>query len=280
MTEPDTIAQTVDTLYLPYVMPLDSAAKAAVTPSYSKGKGQLVSGTQGKGLMGTPAHYKVGTDDVLSVSVVIMVLVAILALSSSMGFVVRQGRNFFFRENDRTTTVPDTNKEIWSQVALVGFTTVMFALFYYAYTMWVNDGAMMLVSRYQWLAWCLLVFVLYQLAKMALYQWVNWVFFDGKEIEQWNKAMLFVTALEGCVATPVILLFIYGQMPLLMALSGVLIVIFLCKIFTFYKCYLIFFKRIGAFLQIFLYFCALELIPLAVLVGVLEVCKGNLIINF
>ena len=49
---------------------------------------------------------------------------------------------------------------------------------------------------------------------------------------------------------------------------------------AFYKSYSIFFKRMGASLQIILYFCALELMPLMVLWGVLFITDNYLIINF
>lgn len=49
---------------------------------------------------------------------------------------------------------------------------------------------------------------------------------------------------------------------------------------SFYKCYAIFFKRSGASLQIFLYFCALEVMPALALWGVLMITDNYLIKNF
>ena len=86
--------------------------------------------------------------------------------------------------------------------------------------------------------------------------------------------------MEGIALTPIVLLSVYGQLRVIPALICIGFVVFLAKIFSFYKCYLIFFRQFGVFLQIFLYFCALELIPLAGLVGILETINENLIINF
>ena len=52
------------------------------------------------------------------------------------------------------------------------------------------------------------------------------------------------------------------------------------KILSFYKTYLIFFRKKGPFLQIFLYFCALEIVPLFALWGVLTIVANYLKINF
>ena len=49
---------------------------------------------------------------------------------------------------------------------------------------------------------------------------------------------------------------------------------------SFYKTYIIFFRRFGAVLQIILYFCALEMIPLAALGGILVLIRDYLQINF
>ena len=52
------------------------------------------------------------------------------------------------------------------------------------------------------------------------------------------------------------------------------------KLLSFYKTYLIFFRKKGPFLQIFLYFCALEIVPLFALWGVLTIASNYLKINF
>lgn len=61
---------------------------------------------------------------------------------------------------------------------------------------------------------------------------------------------------------------------------GFATVLALFKMLTFYKCYAIFFKRMGVFLQLFLYFCALEAIPLAALWGALMLVGNYLKINY
>ena len=103
---------------------------------------QLVVGVEGK-----PSAYNAGTDSVVSASVLMMIIVALLALAASWGFVVRQTRNFFYRENERTTNVPDSNKEIRSQVLLVAFTTFIFSVSYFAYFTHVNDVHDMAMSK-------------------------------------------------------------------------------------------------------------------------------------
>jgi hypothetical protein len=86
--------------------------------------------------------------------------------------------------------------------------------------------------------------------------------------------------MEGVVLAPIVMLMVYGDVSLQILLLALIIVVLIVKILTFYKCYLIFFRRFGAFLQIILYFCALEMIPLVVLLGLMETFNNNLEINF
>ena len=270
-----------DSLQQSTAMPLDSSQMGKVEPVVPVDTLKNVKKeTVPVGVVEKPAAYKAGRDDVLSTSVIVMMVVALLALSASWGFIVRQTRNFFYRENEHTTNVPDTNNEIRSQIVLMAFTVFTFAVTYFAYFTSVNDMQAMKMSPHLLLLLYVGVFVAYLLMKIGLYLLVNWVFFHGKEIEQWNKSQLYITTMEGLLMAPVTLLFVYDKLSLFPTLICVGIVVVLCKLCTFYKCYLIFFKRFAAFLQIFLYFCALELIPLAALVGFLEAYNGNSIINF
>ena len=232
------------------------------------------------GMMAAPTPYRPGHDNLMSSVLMASVVFALLALAFSGKFVVRMSKNFFFTENTRTTTVPDTPTELRNQGLLVLFTCLMLAAFYYCHSMGITTPNFPMLSRHAMLALDLGVIAGYFLLKVVMYQFVNWVFFDRKKIEQWNKSLLFLTAMEGLALAPIVLLLIFGDLTMRNALIFVLIVVFLVKLLTFYKCYLIFFQRFGAFLQIFLYFCALELIPLAGLVGLLEYFNYNLKIIF
>ena len=60
----------------------------------------------------------------------------------------------------------------------------------------------------------------------------------------------------------------------------VIISILFVKLLTIYKCFIIFFRPNVVSLQIILYFCTLEIVPLLALWGVLVMTANNLKINF
>ena len=94
------------------------------------------------------------------------------------------------------------------------------------------------------------------------------------------KAYLFLFSCEGVLLFPVVMLLTYFNLSLDAAIIYALIVVGLVKILSFYKSYIIFFRGNGSFLQIFLYFCALEVVPLSALWGGLVLISHYLKINF
>ena len=118
-----------DSLHQSNVIVPDTSHEGIVGPVLSADTMKLVKSE--KPIVGVEenlAAYNAGTDNMLSTSVFVMIVVALLALSASWGFILRQSRNFFYRENEHTTNVPDTNKEIRSQIVLVAFATFVFSV--------------------------------------------------------------------------------------------------------------------------------------------------------
>ena len=122
--------------------------------------------------------------------------------------------------------------------------------------------------------------MLYFLVKAVAYQTVNRVFFEKKAVERWNKSFLFMVAAEGTLFFPIVLLHSYFHMPAHTTFVASISVVIFFKILSFYNAYLTFFRQKGAFLQIFLYFCTLEIVPFAALWGVLQMTSTYLKINF
>ena len=240
----------------------------------------LAEATSATGSVPSPVPYNAGTDNVVAGVLLAAIILALLSLAASAKFIARMGKNFFYAENEYTSTVHDTTGELMHQGVLAFLTCVVAATVAYCYTTCTVSEGLPLVGKHLMLFLFAAAAVGYLLLRAALYQLVNWVFFDRKKIEQWNKSLLFLTAMEGVAFVPLALLLVFGGLPLRPALITLAIVILFVKILTFYKGYVIFFRRFEAFLQNFLYFCALEMIPLAVLVGILEVFNAHLIIKF
>ena len=122
--------------------------------------------------------------------------------------------------------------------------------------------------------------MVYYLLKAMLYTIVNWVLFDSKRNKQWIRSFLFISSAEGILMFPIMMMKGYFDIPIESAAIYVAIVLTIIKILTFYKCFIIFFSRIVVKLQIILYFCALEMVPLLLVWSILNATANMLKINF
>ena len=86
--------------------------------------------------------------------------------------------------------------------------------------------------------------------------------------------------MEGVLLFPVLLLRAYFEFPIQTAAVYTFLVVFFITILTIYKTYVIFFAQKALYVQIILYFCALEMVPLLSLWGGLAVLVNQLRVIF
>ena len=231
------------------------------------------------GVAGDPVPYTVAGDDFVTTLLLLCFLLACVAFSKSRHFILRQAKTFFRTPSFGTTVITETSNELRFQLFLALQTCLLVAIGYFIYSR-ASISDTFTIDQYQVISIYAGFVAVYFLLKAMLYSVVGWVFFDRKKNEQWMKSYLFLVSCEGVMLFPVIMLMTYFDLSLDAAMIYALVVIGLVKILSFYKIYIIFFRRNGAFLQIFLYFCALEMVPFAVLIGGLVLMSHYLKINF
>ena len=240
----------------------------------------VVKGMVPVGESGDPLPYSVGTDSLVITFFLLGLVLMMLAFSYSGKFIRRHLKGFFHYEKARTTAVPDTDAEIRGLFLLVFNTALVLGVGSYLFVSMRGYDGFLFFSSQAHLCLYIGVVMVYFLLKMAAYLFIDWVFFDKKKNLQWHKSLLLLTALEGVLLYPMVLVLPYVSIPSLVVLVYVGIVVILAKILSFYKAFIIFFRRRGSLLQIFLYFCALEMMPLVVLYGVMAFFNDYLKINF
>lgn len=232
------------------------------------------------GVAGDPIPYTIANDNLVTGLLLACFVLALLAFQKSRRLIVRQAKTFFYVErSDKTTTITETSGEVRSQLFLVAQTCLLFALIYFFYIQkYISDT--FIIEQYQAIGIFTAVTAVYFLLKAVLYGVVHWTFFDSKKNEQWIKCFLFLVSMEGVVLFPIVMLQTYFNISVRTTCIYAVCVAILFKILTLYKSRLIFFRQKGSFLQIILYFCALELIPLSLLGGFLSLISNYLKINF
>ncbi|MBP3776458.1 MAG: DUF4271 domain-containing protein [Prevotella sp.] len=232
------------------------------------------------GVAGDPVPYNVRNDNIITSLLLACFLIAVVAFGNARRFIIRQAKNFFYAPREERTEFSETSNEFRFQMFLVGVTCLFISLLFYFYTLKYIGDTFVLRSQYTLIAIYMGITVCYFLMKAGLYTLVNLVFFDGKRNQQWIKSMLFIILVEGVLLSPAVLLGAYFELEIKKVTFYVIIALVFVKMLTIYKCYVIFFRRNVVRLQIILYFCTLEIVPLLAFWGVLGMTANNLKINF
>lgn len=220
------------------------------------------------GVAGDPVPYTIAGDSLITSILLACFIFAAVAISASGNFLQRQLKSFFRVQREGTTVITETSGEMRFQFFLVAQTCLLAAIIVFFFSQ-SRGGESFAIAHYQIIGLFTGEIAAYLLLKALLYQVVNWVFFDKKKNEQWMKSYLFLICTEGILFFPAVLLLSYFGLPITETAIYAFIVVILAKLLSFYKAYIIFFKRTVSIVQSFLYFCALEIMPLGILMGVL-----------
>jgi hypothetical protein len=230
------------------------------------------------GMAGDPIPYLVRNDDAITGMLLFCFVMALTAFAHSRHFILRQLKDFFYVPRAESPNSEDPSNRF--QMFLCLQTCLLLAITSYFYVDHYITNTFVLDSPYEFICIFFGAFVGYFLVKNAVYWMVNSVFFDGKKSKHWIWTLTFITALEGVALYPIVILQVYFSLPMQNVVYCLVFILILTKILTFYKCWAIFFRQISFFLQIFLYFCALEIVPLLALVSILVLITDVLKVNF
>ena len=231
------------------------------------------------GVAGDPVNYALRNDDIITSLLLLSFFLAIIAFANSMRFIERQVKDFIYASHSESS-LTETSTELRFQFFFVLQTILLLSISYFFYVTHYVADTFILQSEYQLLGIIFGVITAFFILKAGVYTLVNTVFFSSKKNEQWLKSILFITSLEGLLLFPASMLQVYLELPLKTVVYYLIFVLIFVKILTFYKAWHIFFRQKGFLLQIFLYFCALEIIPLLSLWGGLAMIVDQLKVNF
>ena len=277
---------SIDTLHLPVPTKGQSLVDVQLPQYYREGffskdtlfHPELPGGRYG--VAGDPVPYNIHNDSVITSILLGFFILMVIAFANMHEFVIHQLKKFFYMPNEDSAEMVETGTEIRIQLFLVLLSCVLLSLLYYFYTIRFVGDTFVLKSQYHLIAVYMVMMVCYFIAQALIYIFVNTVFFGGKKNRHWLKTKLFISSMEGVVFLPAVLLQAYFDITEKNVIIYFIIVLIFVKILTFFKCYVVFFRRNVVKLQIILYFCALEMVPLLAFWGALDVVTNSLKINF
>lgn len=220
------------------------------------------------GIAGDPIPYLVSNDSLMTGVLLAFLVLTILVVSRSMRFITSQVKGFLYPERFDSIEMKETAGEMNYQFFLCFQTIVLLALSSF-YCLVDSTTDTYIVGTYQLLGIFFVSVLSIFFLKELLCWWANWTFFTSHQMGVSLRTRLFLTAFEGVLLLPLVLVYTFFALPTGILLLGGVLVIGFIKMLSFYKVYRIFFQRKAYFLQFFLYFCTLEIVPLTTLGGIL-----------
>jgi len=228
------------------------------------------------GVAGDLVPYTLRGDDIITALLLFCFVMAMVVFAHSRQHITRQLKDFFYIPRHDFYIYPSSSFQLFLciQTCLLLAIFVVFYISHYASDTFVLDRPYGIIAIYFGL------FLAYFSVKVMAYSAVNNVFFGSKKNKQWIGIFTFITSLEGVALFPAVMLQIYFNLPLQSVVYYLIFTLVLTKILTFYKAWIIFFKQIGVYMQIILYLCALEIIPLLAIVGTVVLITDHLKVIF
>ena len=232
------------------------------------------------GVAGDPVPYAVRHDNLITGLLLLCFVLTLVIYSHSRKFIARQYKALVMPPRGDYADPRESPGELRIKILMSLQTCLLFSIVAYFMMREYLPGTLVIDSDILIILLFLALLVLYALLKYILYSIVDNVFFDGKRNRQLLRSLLLVAATQGVLLFPVVLLLVYFGLSLQNVFYYLVFVVAIGKILAFYKSYIIFFRQKCGFLQIILYFCALEIVPLAALMGTWVVVVDLLKVNF
>lgn len=235
-------------------------------------------GMERSGIVGETIPYSFAGDNSMVALLLAVFMLMLLSVVRSWSFIVKQVR-LFFHVPRRVAEATDEASAIRHQKILLALcpVTVGAAYFMYRYVglgdRFVLEPNVAVIGVFS----CAVLVAL--LLRHLLYFFVNWVFFDKSQREQWDHAVLFLTNLFGVLMLPVVLSVVFFDAHLHYLYVYSICIFALVELLSFFRCFVIFFKGSAFPLQIILYFCTLESIPVAFMWVMWDITAGYLSTN-
>ena len=235
-------------------------------------------GVNRPGVVGDPVPYSFASDNSMVAMLLAVFLLLLLSVVRSWSFIVRQVR-LFFHAPRRVAEASDDVSAIRHQKMLFFLCPISVGAAYFMYRYVCLGDRFLLEPNVAVVGVFSVVVLVAMLFRNLLYTLVNWVFFDKAQREQWSYTMLFFTTTFGILMFPVTLVMSFFSVSQQFMLVYIISVVILVELLSFFRCFVIFFKGSYFPLQIILYFCTLELIPIAFLWVMWDLMAGYLATN-
>lgn len=229
------------------------------------------------GIAGDPVDYQFRNDDYVTSLILLSFFIMAWVIASSWKFLRGQFKDFFYIRERPNLFSEREDTILRGRLFLILQTCFLIALVFFTVSRTYLPDVFAQVSPYMLLGSSAAVSMVYYLGKLSIYNIVNHTFFSPAKCKMWNDAYLTSVLVTGLALLPVTLMAVFLETPYTYTVLGCILLLSVIKSLLLYKCYRIFFNTLLGGVHIILYLCALEIIPLGILIVSLVVVSSRLV---
>ena len=224
------------------------------------------------GSEGLPLPYSPQTDDGVLLILLFSFLLSACVLSRSRKFLVQLAKDFLLHRERTSIFTTSTATDMRYLLLLILQTCVLSGLCLYIGSLRSYPALPTAFPPVSLLGIYTGATLLYLFLKWTLYTFFGWIFFDKQKVDLWIESYSTLLYYLGFTLFPFALVIVFFNLNLPIALIIGLILLFLMKILMLYKWLKLFCNNLHGCFLLFLYFCALEIVPCLLLYkGMVEV---------
>lgn len=233
------------------------------------------------GVSAVSLPYMLRNDNLVTGSLLVCLVLLVYAVNKTRRQLLQQTKNFFYPPRRRSSTfIAETSIEsssrryIYLQLAILG------GVMLFGYSQNKFDNFLGQLSPRMLLAIYLIGFFICLLGKQLILSFVNWIFFPKKKQKAWNDIYSYIVSVESIIFFPLALAYVYFQLPYKTAMGIFIFILLSIKILLAFKTYYIFFRKSYGLFHLFVYLCALEVMPLLAIWKTLAIMTESLIVKY
>lgn len=218
-----------------------------------------------RGIAGEERPYRFKDDSVVTIVLLLSLFLMTWVFTRSRHYLSAKASEYFNNRRHRDNPA-DIQHGLNGKVLILLQTCCITGLILFGITLETQNQVFQHVEPYKILTCTILLSVGYYLVKIALYRFVNSIFFDRSSCGMWNETYQLHILLTGLLLLPIVLLIVYFEVSFVRLSAYLLMLIALAKALLLYKCRHIFFNYTLGWVHLFLYFCTLEIVPILFLI--------------
>ena len=218
------------------------------------------------GIRPLPMPMSLQRNDIVAGSLLLCFAMLLLIIKADKNRLHTRIKEFFYTDAKKNKPNADNTRGDGTKLfCLTALMALMLGLLFFCYAQSCYNIFVMPVSPIALLA----IYVAAVLAILALKDmtrvFVHAVFFDKQERSVWRHNFALLMLMECTLLFPLTLVAVYFNITVEITAYALLVMLLFVKILLLFKAYTTFFVKSYGFIHLFMYFCALEVTPIAVL---------------